>query len=84
MNRCNFVTVVLLALFISGCRVFDISEEQAQQIADMAGKAADGITSVATGPISPGASAGVGAMVGLAVAASVKFILGAMSKKKTP
>ena len=83
MNRGNFAAVVLLALFISGCRVFDISEAQAQQIADMAGKAAEGITSVATGPISPGAGAGVGAMVGLAVAATVKVILGAMTKKKS-
>jgi hypothetical protein len=81
MNKC--IVLPLLLLFIAGCRVFDISEEQARQIAEMAGSAAAGITDVATGPISPGAGAGVGAMVGLAVAATVKVILGAMTKKKS-
>jgi hypothetical protein len=77
------VSVAFVLLFVAGCRVFDISEEQAQQIADMAGKAASGITDVAAGPLGPGAGAGLGAVVGLAVAASVKGVLSLMTKKKT-
>ena len=77
------LSVAFVLLFVAGCRIFDISEEQAQQIADMAGKTAEGITNVATGPLGPGAGAGVGAMIGLAVAATVKTVLSAMTKKKT-
>jgi hypothetical protein len=80
MRKAVYLGIFLL--FVAGCRVFDISEEQAQQIADMAGKTAEGLTNAASGPFGPGAGAGVGAMVGLAVAATVKVVLGAMTKKK--
>jgi hypothetical protein len=77
------LSVAFVLLFVAGCRILDISDEQAQQIADMAGKAAEGITNVVSGPIGPGAGAGIGAMIGLAVAATVKTVLSAMTKKKT-
>ena len=77
------VSVAFVLLFVAGCRILDISEQQAQEIADMAGKAATGITDAAAGPFGSGAGAGIGAMVGLGVAAAVKLILGAMTKKKT-
>jgi hypothetical protein len=75
-------SVAFVLLFVAGCRILDISEEQAQQIADMAGKAAAGITDVAAGPVGSGTGAGLGAVVGLAVAATVKVVLGAITKKK--
>jgi hypothetical protein len=46
MRKAVYLGIFLL--FVAGCRVFDISEEQAQQIADMAGKTAEGLTNAAS------------------------------------
>jgi hypothetical protein len=78
----KFIALGCFLALVAGCRVLDISDEQAAAIASMAGDAASGIVGVATGPVSPGAGAGIGAMVGLGVAAAVKMLLSALSKKK--
>jgi hypothetical protein len=80
-----FPAAVLTLLVLAGCGTLDISEEQIERIAEITRTTATTVGGTAVGvvtdPYVPGTGAGIGAVLGLGLAAGVRMLLKALQKK---